>query len=92
MTATGDVLHEVMEERVRQQDLHGWTPEHDDTHGRQEWAWLLARRITDLSCPWDSAVLDERRQLIEVAAIAVAAVESLDRRGLASREDEHDPT
>lgn len=74
-----DVFAEVLGERARQIELHGWTPEHDDRHGRQEWAWLLARRVNELQCPFDEAVLDPRRALVEIAAITVAAIESFDR-------------
>lgn len=74
------VLLEIADERARQVDVHEWTPDHDDQHGRQEWAWLLLRRVTDLAHPWDDAHLDTRRELLEVAAIAVAAIESIDRK------------
>lgn len=75
-----EVLLEIAAERERQQAVHGRTPEHDDTHDRREWAWYLGRRVHDLACPFDEAVIDERRQLVEVAAIAVAAIEAFDRR------------
>jgi hypothetical protein len=76
---TRHVLREIGEERVHQVHDRGWTPAHDDTHTTQEWAWLLSRRTVELSCPWPDAVLDPRRQLVEVAAIAAAAIESYDR-------------
>jgi hypothetical protein len=77
---TRAVLEEVARERVHQIEDRGWTPEHDDTHTTQEWAWLLSQRAVALSCPWPDAVFDARRQLVEIAAIATAAIESLDRK------------
>lgn len=74
------VLDEIGEERLSQIEVHHWTPEHDDRHDRVAWSWLLAKRAVELSCPFDQAVPDPRRQLLEIAAIATAAIESLDRR------------
>lgn len=81
--STENVLREIAVERQRQLEVHGWTQEHDDRHSYHEWGWLLSKRAVELSCPFTDAVLDPRRQLIEAAAIAVAAVESFDR----TRED-----
>lgn len=74
-----DVLRDVAEERQQQIDRHGWTPEHDDRHDLPAWSWLLARRVTDLSHPMAASVVDVRKSLLEVAAIAVAAIEAHDR-------------
>jgi len=76
------VLHEIAAERDRQEASHGFGAEHDDRHGLAEWAWLLGSRVHELACPWNDAMgIDPRRVLVEVAAIAVAAVESLERKG-----------
>lgn len=80
LQATMRVVGEVVVERVRQVEHHGRTLEHDDQHDRRSWAWYLGQRVHALACPFDEAVHDERRQLIEVAAIAVAAIEAHDRR------------
>jgi len=80
---TRGVLDEIGAERARQMESHGWRPDHDDTHQLQEWAWLIAARSHDLSCPWPDDYLphpEPRRALVEIAAIAVAAIESWDRR------------
>jgi hypothetical protein len=82
--ATFKVLAEITAERDRQVDQHGHDPKKDDRQPMAWWGWLLARRATDLSCPIAEFVGDSpRRQLLEIAAIAVAALESLDRRELA---------
>ncbi|HUW00794.1 MAG TPA: hypothetical protein VMW08_00445 [Acidimicrobiales bacterium] len=79
--ATFRVLGEIAGERDRQIDRHGHNPDKDDRQPMSWWGWLLARRATDLSCPVTAVVADDpRRQLLEIASIAVAALESLDRR------------
>lgn len=75
-----DVHWEVSEERDRQVNVHGWNDAHDDAHTPAEWSWLLGLRTNQLLAPtltWS----DARRALIELAAIAEAAVDSLDRQG-----------
>lgn len=74
------VMGDVLAERVNQVMTHGYDPDHDDTHDRREWAWLLEARVHALAVPWISAVVDERRQLVEIAAIAMAALQAFDRR------------
>jgi hypothetical protein len=79
--STAGVVAEIAVERGRQVNEHGWTPEHDDGLGKDAWAWLLIRRLSDLSCPFEDEMSDDpRRALIEIAAIAVAAVEAIDRQ------------
>lgn len=73
------VMGDVLAERVNQVMTHGYDPGHDDTHDRREWAWLLEARVHALAVPWISAVVDERRQLVEIAAIAMAALQAFDR-------------
>lgn len=71
---TFSVAGEVLAERLRQKQ-NG----RPDDHDLAAWAWLLGRRVTDLQCPPElGAAADPRRLLIEIAAIAVAAVEALD--------------
>lgn len=77
------VLDEITAERINQLDTHGWDDEHDDRVSLAAWAWLLAGRAHVLAHP-DIDTADNfaanRRRLVEVAAIAVAAIEALDRR------------
>lgn len=79
--ATVEVLEDIAAERFRQIQIHGWSAEHDDRHELAAWGWLLATRAVALSAPFpeDSVSPDPRRQLVEVAAIATAALESWDR-------------
>jgi len=72
-----NILEEVRAERDRQ-DAKWGGPEHDDTHDQETWARLIDDR---LPYPEDANTCKEYRQdMIEIAALAVAAVESLDRK------------
>lgn len=70
----GAVLLEVSEERARQ-DAKWGGPTHDDQHGPEEWEAFLMKRIPAFSRA-DRAF---RRRMIEIAALAIAAVQSYDR-------------
>lgn len=88
---TGRVLAEIGDERQRQQQaVHGtrafaqsveaWSLEHDDQHTVNDWAALIGRYLGRAGDAAEVAGGDEyRRGLIKVAAITVAAIESLDR-------------
>jgi hypothetical protein len=77
--ATRSVLVEILDERRHQIDDHGWTPDHDDLHGLEDFAWLIARRAIDMSHRDAVHAVDCRRLFVEIAAIAVAAIEAVDR-------------
>lgn len=77
------VLEEIRDERFRQRSAHGWSADRDDAHPLPSWAWLLSRRSVDIAHPQAGGptdIIDVRRTLVEIAAIAVAAIESLDRQ------------
>lgn len=74
------VFNEVLAERNRQ-DAKWGGPEHDDQHGAEDWNRFITRysqwaaQMADMNSP------DKyRRRMVQVAAIAIAAVESLDRQ------------
>ena len=73
------VLAEVQAERYRQEGK--WGTEQDDRNNPLDWHEVLsdyigwARRMLCMG-----SIAKGRRRLIQVAAIAVAAVEALDRR------------
>ena len=77
--ATRLVLAELLVERQRQQDVHNWSPAHDDAHPVEDFAWLIARRAVEMSNSMAAGAVDARRLLVECAAIAIAAIEKLDR-------------
>lgn len=83
-----DALSSIAEERRRQKEVHGWTPEHDDHHDRGEIANAAAdfastgQRPISTSWAYKSKVIDKeprRQQLIKAAALIVAEIERLDR-------------
>lgn len=86
------VMAEICAERARQDGLWGGA-EHDDRHSLERWLVILVRHV-GLAC-WDGSPDDVchksertakydparyRRELVEVAAVAVAALEAFDRR------------
>jgi Mg/Co/Ni transporter MgtE len=81
-----DILEEIKNEREHQDQKWGG-PNHDDSHHLwefAEWALQRARTISINSRPgFDSSknFSQFRRLFIEIAALAVAAIESIDRRG-----------
>lgn len=77
--ATAGVLFELAIERERQSDTG--RDADDDAKPIDHWSWLLQKRAMDMAHPYyrDDAVI-VRRALVETAAIAVAAIESIDRR------------
>lgn len=83
LIAAHPVLAEVAAERKRQ-DVTWGGPEHDDGHTNTNWTiWLSfidehnRKAYSGENSP--EAYRNARRRFIEVAALAVAAVESFDR-------------
>ena len=75
---THDVLYEMQNERKRQDEKWGG-PEHDDKHRAKDWALYRAKREHDILDRSETARCN-RDDLIEIAALAVAQIESMDRR------------
>lgn len=69
------VYAEISAERSRQDLEHGG-PEHDDGHTQDEWAWMIGDH-TQRSL--HNHGRNFRQQMVRVAALALAAVESQDR-------------
>lgn len=74
--ATNRVLDNIMRERDHQ-DAKWGGPEHDDEHSEEDWQEFIDDRI-------DSGVFPMRKpyrqRMVEVAALAIAAIESFDRK------------
>jgi hypothetical protein len=68
------VYDEVAVERLRQNDLWGGA-EHDDLHGPRDWRFFICEHAERAG-----TIRDYRKQMIRVAALAIAAVESYDRK------------
>ena len=82
--ATARVLGDVAARRVYQDEQHGG-PAHDDTHTSWEWCDFrsvyeerIRRLVDDDDDPSDPDAL--RDFLIDIAALAVAQAEQMDRR------------
>lgn len=74
---TWDVLGDVADERTRQISK-GFTIEHDNHHEPEDFGLFIRERLLRADLSDDAAVV--REQYLQVAALAVAYVESLDRR------------
>ena len=78
------VLQEIREERARQ-DVK-WGTAHDDEHFPADWAILVSRyAIESVFMPTADEEFDgpkHRKQMIQAAALAVAAIESYDRQNV----------
>lgn len=81
-----NVYDDVVQER-EYQDAKWGGPEHDDTHTSKEFLDFIDRKIRRANHEWfiqqDKEV---RKKLIQIAALAVAAVESIDRQRVKKRQ------
>ena len=89
------VILEIARERERQMTEEGWTPEHDDEHDLGQMAAAAAcyamkstenydHEETPDEWPWDDAwwkPTSPRRDLVKAAALLVAEIERIDRKG-----------
>lgn len=81
MKHTKDVLEEVLNERTRQIAL-GYNTGHDDQMGAEHLVDELLDRTDGIVDTTDEELVQAtgpRRDLIQIAALAVAAVERIDR-------------
>jgi hypothetical protein len=80
------VVGDIAAERHRQRRVEGYHPLHDDTHCDGELARAAAAYITgDITLwPWDRTYWKpktRRSDLVRAAALLVAEIERLDRKG-----------
>lgn len=74
------VITDVVDERAHQNEKWGG-PEHDDQHAVLDWASLIVEYVGKLAQSGDtSGLMSQRKVLVQIAALAIAAVESGDRR------------
>lgn len=81
------LIGEIALERVRQDEQWGG-PDHDDQHTFHDWAnyiYYQLRTTNGIAPPADV----QRERFIKVAALAVAAIESLDRANAGTTHAEH---
>lgn len=83
---------DVVEERLRQINNEGWSPDHDDEHDKGELAAAAAcyaygeelESSTGPIWPWEGGLpvkwpLDRRRELVKAGALILAEIERIDR-------------
>ncbi len=75
---TPTIYEEIQQERKRQDEQWGG-PDHDDRNNQLEWIGIITRHLGKALISSDVPLLS-RIQLIRVAALAVAAVEWIDRK------------
>lgn len=81
---THKVLSEIREERERQDEEWGG-PKHDDTHDALDWHEFIEYQCDRFyrSCSSSTSERPDRSRLVKVAALAIAALESIDRKAAA---------
>jgi hypothetical protein len=76
-----DIVEDIRKERMAQDREHGG-PEHDDALSQWQWVALLTRHVGLAVC--DGAPLANsgrcKRQMVCVAALAIAAIQSMERQ------------
>jgi hypothetical protein len=74
-----DLWLAILEVRHRQDERHGG-PEHDDTHSRRDWVSLITRYLGKADRHAEElSVMAYQDAMLNVAALAIAAIESVDR-------------
>ena len=73
------VLDEIAEERARQDEKWGG-PAHDDEHVTADWIRFINNQSVRVHSP--DGVDDSRSRLLKIAALAVAGIESIDRKAM----------
>lgn len=73
------VITDVLVERASQ-DRQWGGPEHDDTHAHGDWVSYIQYQMHRMMLDPTISVATIRERYIKIAALAVAAVESMDRR------------
>jgi hypothetical protein len=86
------IFREIAQERERQDSLFGGM-EHDSTHSATDWVAIIIRHLglaVDDGSPADVCLMSDhcagadpvryRRQMVRVAAVAVAALEVFDHK------------
>jgi len=77
-----DIYEEIEMERFYQDRTWGG-PEHDDKHAVRDWVAYIVNylgKTVDRDASWGRNLEVARRYLIKVAALCVAAIESINRK------------
>jgi len=94
IAAISAAMVSIVDERIRQIEAEGWTPEHDDSQDREQMAHaaacyaygeLIVDEANGAIWPWHEDLwkpswpIDRRRELVKAGALIVAEIERLDR-------------
>jgi len=82
--ADTDIYDEIREER-RRQDAEWGGPDHDDTHTVEEFVGFIREHAERGNTGY---VVIQRKQMVRVAALAVAWIEKIDRDAARAAESE----
>jgi hypothetical protein len=96
-----EALADIAAERARQIEVEGWTPEHDDKHGKGELVHAAECYIARAPrtayppphWPWDRdwwKPKDRRSNLVRAGALIAAEIERLDRAAIQSLRSEQE--
>jgi hypothetical protein len=77
MRLSMSIINEVTAERVNQ-DIEWGGPTHDDKNDWFDWRGFLYKQMTNASMAHNEA--KRRENLVKIAALAFAAIESMDRK------------
>lgn len=85
MGVTKKLLDEINEERIRQDKKYGGT-EKDDEQSPLHWTSQIKKRASRANGDFTTTqnTKEYRRRMLQIAALAVAAVDSIDRKQAAA--------
>lgn len=78
MSEQEKILQEIREERTRQDKCWGG-PKHDDQHEISNWVVYIRSQLNRMSSESFLPCGSDRKRFVNIAALAVAAIESGDR-------------
>jgi hypothetical protein len=76
MSTKSTITTEIIAERAKQEQM--WGNENDDAHSEEAWSAIITHELGQ-ACFHEDNSATFRKQMIKVAAVAVAAIEAIDR-------------
>lgn len=73
------IFDEITAERANQ-DAEWGGPRHDDQHSLDDWCRYIDKQTTEAENAGETDLAGARERFVKVAALAVAAIESIDRQ------------
>lgn len=89
MTTQQAAIDRIARERLLQDAKHGG-PEHDDTHDPRDWMAFLVVELAHAGDAFDKGFPSQfQASMFQVAALAIAAIESTERKYILSERKDH---